>query len=477
MGTRSASASSYVDGPIGRTMLRTAFSMLAGTLAISGYNIADTWFVSQLGTVQLAAMGFTFPVIMLIGCVYRGLCIGVMTPVAHALGGKKRKKAARLVTSGLMLMMLASLVIGISGACSISPVFRLCGAGKAVMPYILQYMLIWYVGSFTGTLGMASNDLLISTGDSFPASMLMLAGLGVNVILDPLFIFGSFGLPAMGIAGAALATVISQASCAGVALWLLHSRHRLIASPKIPRKTLLSAWRVVVNFAIPATLGMVLMPVGSAVVTRVVASFGNAAVAAVAAASRLEVVAFVFPMALGIALMPMVAQNYGAKRYDRINQCRRFAMRFAGGFLFLMALLCFVVAPHIVGWFSEDPEVKRIMILYLRIIPFGFAAVEIHRFSGFFFTGCGRPAAAALLNALRVVAFLVPFTLLALWLGQLVWVFWARLAADLLAGGIACFAATRMTRRLHAEPFRRTQETPEELRLEAMDETLEVKNR
>lgn len=477
MGMRSASSSSYVDGPIGRTMLRTAFSMLAGTLAISGYNIADTWFVSRLGTVQLAAMGFTFPVIMLIGCVYRGLCIGVMTPVAHALGGKKRNKAARLVTSGLMLMMLASLVIGVSGACSIVPLFRLCGAGETVMPYILQYMLIWYVGSFTGTLGMASNDLLISTGDSFAASMLMLAGLGLNVLLDPLFIFGWLGFPAMGMAGAALATVISQASCAGVALWLLHARHGLVASPKIPRKTLFQAWRVVVRFAIPATLGMVLMPIGSAVVTRVVASFGDAAVAAVAAASRLEVVAFVFPMAIGIALMPMVAQNYGAKRYDRINQCRRFAMRFAGGFLFLMALVSFVAAPYIVGWFSEDAEVKRIMILYLRIIPFGFAAVEIHRFSGFFFTGCGRPAAAALLNALRVAVFLVPFTLLALWAGQLVLVFWARLAADLLAGGIACYAATRMTRRLYAEPFRRARETPEELRLEAINETLEVKNR
>ena len=467
----SASASTYVDGPIGRTMIRTAFSMLAGTLAVSGYNIADTWFVSRLGTVQLAAMGFTFPVIMLIGCVYRGLCIGVMTPTAHALGGRKRNKAARLVTSGLMLMMLASLLIGVSGALSVEPVFRLCGAGKSVMPYVLQYMLIWYLGSFTGTLGMAANDLLITAGNSFAASMLMLAGLGLNILLDPLFIFGGFGFPAMGVAGAALATVISQAACAGVALRLLQVRHRLIASPRIPRDVLLRAWRVVIRFAIPAMLGMVLMPIGSAVVTRVVASFGDAAVAAVAAASRLEVVAFVFPMALGIALMPMVAQNYGAKRFDRINQCRRFAMRFAGSFLLAAAVVYFVSAPYIVGWFSQDPEVKRIMVVYLRIVSFGFAAVEIHRFSGFFFTGCGRPAAAALLNALRVVVLLVPFTLLALWAGSLTLVFWARLAADLLAGAIACFAATRMTRRLRAEPFRRPREAADELRLDTANET------
>ena len=155
---RNRFTSSYIDGPIGSTMLRTACSMLAGTLAISGYNIADTWFVSSLGTDQLAAMGFTFPVIMLIGCVYLGLCVGVMTPTAHSLGGGRRPEAARLVTSGLMLMMLASLAIGTAGALTIEPTFRLCGAGSNVMTYIVQYMLIWYFGSFTGTLGMAGNE-------------------------------------------------------------------------------------------------------------------------------------------------------------------------------------------------------------------------------------------------------------------------------------------------------------------------------
>lgn len=439
---------SYTTGPVGSTMLRTACSMLAGTLAISGYNIADTWFVSSLGTDQLAAMGFTFPVIMLIGCVYRGLCVGVMTPTAHSLGGGRRTEAARLITSGLMLMMLTSLAIGTSGALTIKPTFLLCGAGPNVMPYIAQYMLIWYFGSFTGTLGMAGNDLLIAAGDSFIASMLMLFGLGLNVLFDPLFIFGWCGLPAMGIAGAALATVISQAVCGLFALRLLYSRHRLIASPRLPYHTIRKAWQTILRFSLPATLGMLLMPIGSAVITRIVASFGNPAVAATAAASRLEVVAFIFPMALGIALMPMVAQNYGARRFDRINQCRRFAMRFAGGFLLSMAVLYFFAAPYVVGWFSRNPDVQRIMILYLRIVSFGFAAVEIHRFSGFFFTGCGRPIAAAFLNALRVVAFLVPFSLLALWSGHLVLVFWARLAADLLSGGIACCAARRMTRGL-----------------------------
>lgn len=224
--------------------------MLAGTLAISGYNIADTWFVSS-STDQLAA-GIHFPAHHADRRVYRGLCVGVMTPTAHSLGGGRRPEAARLVTSGLMLMMLASLAIGTAGALTIEPTFRLCGAGSNVMTYVVQYMLIWYFGSFTGTLGMAGNDLLIAAGDSFTASMLMLFGLGLNVLLDPLFIFGWCGFPVMGIAGAALATVISQAVCGIVALRLLYSRHRLIASPRIPRDTLGKAWKTIIRFAVPA---------------------------------------------------------------------------------------------------------------------------------------------------------------------------------------------------------------------------------
>ena len=96
------SKAAYTTGPIGKTMLMTAFSMLAGTLAMSGYNIADTYFVGQLGKIPLAAMGFTFPVIMLIGCVFRGLGVGVMTNAAQALGSGNNAKAGKLITSGLL---------------------------------------------------------------------------------------------------------------------------------------------------------------------------------------------------------------------------------------------------------------------------------------------------------------------------------------------------------------------------------------
>ena len=136
---------SFTSAPIGRTMISTAISMLPGTLAISGYNIADTYFVGQLhNTVALAAMGYTFPVIMIIGCIFRGLATGIMATAAQALGGAKHGKAAKLITSGLCLTLVLSIICGLLGAHYIDWTFHQFGAQDNVMPYIRSYMVIWY---------------------------------------------------------------------------------------------------------------------------------------------------------------------------------------------------------------------------------------------------------------------------------------------------------------------------------------------
>ena len=152
----------------------------------------------------------------------------------------------------------------------------------------------------------------------------------------------------------------------------------------MPFQILKTTWTVIVRYAVPSTIGMLMMPIGSAIVTKVTACFGITAVAASAAAGRLEMVAFVFPMALGIALLPMIGQNYGARLYSRINQCRRFAMRFAFIFLAVMGVIYIIAAPQLVRLFSPDPEVQKVMVVYMRIIPFGFGMIEIHRYATFF---------------------------------------------------------------------------------------------
>ena len=437
----------YTNGSIGGTMLKTALAMLPGTIALSGYNIADTYFVAKLGTLPLAAMGFTFPVIMLIGCVFMGLAMGAMTPLAHALGRKNHKKGAKLCSAGLLLICIVSILSGIIGYFTIDPVFRQFGAGPDVMILIHEFMEIWYLGSITAALSMAANDVLVASGSPKSASAMTVAGMLLNIILDPIFIFGWGFIPAMGIKGAALATVISQMLSALLIMSLLHYKFRLLTLAIFDWRLLRNSWGVIIRIAVPSIIGILLMPIGNAIMTRIIAEFGAEAVAACAAAGRMEIIAFVVPMALGKTLVPMVAQNYGARLYERINECRRFSMRFAGIFCFIMTLLFVAFSKWLPAFFSNDPNVCSIMTQYLIVISWGFGMMEIHRYSGFFYTGCNKPSGAAWLNIYRIAGLLIPFSLTAMYFHSMTGLFVARLASDLIAGATGMLLVRRMTKK------------------------------
>ena len=425
-------------------MFKTALAMLAGTVAMSGYNLVDTYFVGQLpGQIPLAAIGYTFPVIMLVGCVFRGLATGVMTSAATAIGAGDRQQAARLVTNGLILIGLVSIAIAALGMGTARWAMHKQGASGEALLEAVGYLDIWYFGCFTSSLSMAGGDLLVGVGDSKLASFGMCSGLIANAILDPIFIFGKCGLPAMGIRGAALATIICQAGSMFYVFAILNLRHKLLKFKRYPWDIIRENWSRVIFFAVPAALGLFMIPLGSFIVTRVTAEFGNAAVAAAQAAVKLELLAFMFPMSFGMSLTPLVSQNYGAKLYLRIKTARRFSMGFALLFLSIMAVVFYFLAPWMVHFFTSDEEIRTNMIMYLRIIPWGFWAVEIHRFSTFIFTGCSRPKAAAMLNAIRVIGMLIPFTLIGFfWFHTLRAVFAARLFSD-IAGGIMGFCCAR----------------------------------
>lgn len=444
--------SDFVSAPIGKTMLKTAVPMLAGTLALSGYNIADTYFIGKLGENELAAIGFTMPVAMFAGCIFHGLGTGMMTLVAHALGGERQERAASITTAGFVLIILLTSLLALAGIFTMKPVFSLLGATPELHKMIQEYMLVWYIGTPLLVIGMAGNSILITAADSRLASTMMIVGMLINVILDPILIFGWWIIPGTGIFGGALATVISQGVSAVIILYLIRKKHRLISRIPLDFRFLQKVWQMVLRVAIPSILGMVLMPIGSAIVTKAISGFGKASVAGANAAARLEGVAFLVPMALGMSMMPMIGQNFGAKRFDRINQCRRFAMRFALSYELALAILIFLFAPQIAAIFcSESPEGAVVMTQYLRIVPFGFGFLEAHRYSGFVFTGCNKPAASAWLSALRIIGCLVPFTLLAAKFGNMNWIFAARLSADVFSGIIGMTCAHLLTWRLLRE--------------------------
>jgi putative MATE family efflux protein len=429
--------SKLVSEGVFATIIKMAIPMLAGTFAMNMYNLTNAWFVAKLGTEALAAISFTFPVVMLLMFVTRGLSGGALTLVAHAIGAKDRAKAATLTTHALVLAALfGALVCGL-GLLTVSPLFSRLGASGQVLEMAGSYMNLWYLGAVVMTLQIVAADIISSTGNTRAVSCLMVGSTLVNVFLDMGLIFGRFGMPNLGIAGAALATIISQLLALGAALYILASRMGLVDTSHLAPGALFRSWGRILAFGVPGALGMILTPLSSAVITRLVAGYGNSAVAAMGVASRIEMFAFMIPMTVGMSLIPFVAQNFGAGRIDRIRRARRGTMAFAVLYGIFIGLVFIFFAPAVVD----------VLCSYIYITCMGYGMLEVHRYAGFIVTGAHYPLQASLLNVIRVLVLLIPLSLTGSYLFQLRGIFFGRLATDMLAGMTGIWWSGRMLSR------------------------------
>ncbi len=436
-----------VQNSVKRTLVAMALPMLAGTFAINAYGLTDAWFVGRLGTYPLAAIGFAYPVIMLFSCVSIGLGSGITALTSHALGRNDREGAAHFATYGLAFAGGTAAVIAIAGYLSVEPVFRQLGADEHSLPLVIEFMQVWYLGAPVMCLPMVGNGILISMGDSRSASRLMMLGAFVNLVLNPILIFGHLGLPTLGVRGSALATVLAH-SVSTVWLIRLLLRGGLLMTGGWRWLDAAAAVRRILGFGIPGVLSMSLMPISATVITRILSGFGNEAVAASGVAGRIEMFAFIIPMALGMSIMPFVSQNYGALRPDRIREAADVAYRFAMLYGIGVALVFFASARWLGAVFSPDAGVANVLVAYIRTVAFGYGLMEMHRYSAMILTGLHRPVSSTALNGMRVLLLLIPLSWLGARLHGVQGVFLGRLVSDILAGSIGALWVHRKLKRL-----------------------------
>ena len=249
-------------GPVGRTLLWMTVPMVFGHFSTVAFHLADTLFVAQLGAKELAALSFTFPVVQLIAGLAIGLGIGTGAVVSQAIGNRDQHLVRRLATHSLILSVLIAAALSAIGLMTIDPLFRLLGATGDILPMIRNYMGIWYIAAVFTVVPMVGNNSIRATGDTTFPSLIMMISAGLNVILDPLFIFGLGGFPRMGLQGAALATLIARVLGFLAALAILHFRDRLLDFT-LPRLTALwDSWKRVLSIGAPAVATMVLLPHG-----------------------------------------------------------------------------------------------------------------------------------------------------------------------------------------------------------------------
>jgi putative MATE family efflux protein len=438
------------EGSLSGHILRMTPPMIMGFFAMIVFNLTDAWFISRMGTEPLAAIGFTFPLVMIAFSVSLGLGVGTSSCVSRAIGQGDFEKVKHLTTYSLLLTLLAMGVLALSGQLFAPMILRLMGAGEGTYGPALIYMRIWFVFLPLATLPMVGNNAMRSTGDTLRPGLVMVTGALLNAALDPLFIFGWKKFPAMGIAGAAIATAIAQMVTVVLSVWLMHYRYRMISWARPVWSEMKDAWKKVLFVAAPAAATNLLLPVTSGFILHFIAGFGTAAVAATTAGQRIEGFAYMLPMAMGTALVPIIGQNWGAGRLDRVR--RAWILTNCFGILYASAcfLLALFFAPVAAGWFSHNPDVVHLITLYLRIILAGAVLQHSAVHSGFAFNAIEMPLHASALMALRLAGLVIPLAWIGMKLAGVPGVFTGMAAGQMISGIIALFWFGRVLRQKRA---------------------------
>lgn len=332
------------------------------------YNVVDTFYAGLISTDALAAMTLCFPLFIIILALGNGVGIGASALVANSLGAKQKKLAKKYVSQSLSYGLIITVLITILGLKFSTPLFVFLGATSEVLVLANEYAVVLFSGAIFFVLNHIFNAILMAKGDTKSFRNVLVVGFFLNIILDPLFLFGWFGLPKMGLTGIALATIIIQGLSAVYLLIRvmnsgLFNFKEFIQNFKPQQKL----YADISKQGLPASFNHLMMAVGIFIITYYVGTFGTMAVAAIGISMRVEQIALLPAIGLNMAALSLVGQNNGAKNYTRVKEAVNYCMKYGAIFILMMSILIFIFAKYILGMFTSDPQVLEIALNATRI--------------------------------------------------------------------------------------------------------------
>lgn len=423
------------QGSIVKKLVQLSLPMMLGIISMVAFNLIDTIYVGQLGKKELAALSFTFPVIMVIFSFIQGLGIGATALIAKSIGRKEHDKAARETTDSISLTLLITGFFVIIGLFTLKPTFSLLGADAETAILVEEYMQIWYVALFFVSAPYVGNSAIRATGDARTPALIMLFAVFINAILDPILIFGYLGAPAMGLKGAAVATAISRALTMVLAFYVLIRREKLIVFDIPSWAVLRGCWKSILNIAVPSGLARLVVPITTGVITSIMASYGDYAVAAFGVGSRIEFLASSILFALAASMGPFVGQNFGSQQLDRVKEAVRISLRFS----FLWGLFAWGVlalfAREVASIFNDNVQVLDAVQSYLWIVPAGYGLQGVLGIINSHLNTVNKPLPASLIIVIQMLVIGIPIIFLGNRLAGIKGVFIA-LAITYITGGL-----------------------------------------
>lgn len=439
--------------PVSRLVRAIALPAAVGYFFHTFFNIVDTFWAGRISTQAVAALSLAFPAYFVIMSVGSGLATGATALVGTALGAGRIAEARRLSAQALGLSLAAGLAVAGVGLLLSPFIFTAMGASGAYLDDCLAYMNPMFAAApFFVELAML-NALLSTRGETRPFRNFLVAGSLANVGLDPWFMNGGLGLPAMGLPGIALSTVLVQA--VGVAYLAWRTARAGLIDRDVVRlaRPNLADWRAVSAQGVPAGLNTATVGLGIGIITAFLADFGQVPVAAYVIASRIEQVALLPTMALNVAILALTAQSRGAGLIGRIRETVTVCLKVGGLIMAGAGVLIFALAPRLMGLFTPDPTVVAAGAGYLRIAAFVLYAYVILFAMVSFMQGAKRPMFAVWMGLARqIVAPAAVFTLVTKVLGGGVTAIWWAIAGVVWSAAfVSLWVGRRALARLERE--------------------------
>ncbi len=395
--------------PVNKLLMSMALPMMASMLVQALYNIVDSMFVAQISEDALSAVSLAFPVQTFMIAIGSGTGVGMNAYLSKSLGENNLRKVNRAATNGLFLVFVSSIIFIIFGLFFVDIFFQSQAAGnQAVVDYGDDYLRICSIFSFAIFGQMTFERLLQSTGKTFYTMITQGMGAIINIILDPILIFGYFGFPELGVAGAAVATIIGQTCAMSLAIYFNIKKNTEVKLSFKRFRPHFKTIKIIYAVGIPS---IIMMSIGSVMVlgiNQILAGFSLTAVAVFGVYFKLQSFVFMPIFGLNNGMIPIVAYNYGALKKDRLIKTIKLSVIYAVSIMIVGFLIFQFFTGELLDIFEASDEMKEIGIPALRIISLSFIAAGFGIIMGSVFQAFGQGVLSLIVSIIRQLFVLLP---------------------------------------------------------------------
>lgn len=394
-------------GNITKIIIVTALPMISALLVQISFNLVDAIYVGKISAEAIAAVSLALPIMFFISAIGAGVGVGATSLIARYIGAKEVEKADNVAEHALLVGLVIGVIFTILGLVFGKRLLMLMGA-DSLLDISWDYLSVIFLGSFFVMVFIIANSIFRGEGDTKTPMVYMIIATITNIVLDPIFIF----FLGMGVKGAAIATVISNmVGCVLMVNGFMNGRSSIKIRPRYFHFNF-GILKNIFVIGIPSSLAQISMSLSAFVMMRIVSYFGAYAIAAFGIATRLDSIALLPSLGLMMALVPIIGQNVGAKKFERAEKSAYKAAIIAALFSGSVGLLFFFFPTMFVSIFNTNPEVIKYGVSYLRIVPLAFAFIGINICISGSFLGTGNALTSLFFTLLRVIILIIPLALL-----------------------------------------------------------------